>query len=88
MIDQFTDHDKLDADLEEFTVPETSHLVGKTVRETAARQRHHLLVVGIRRNTGDLYFNPDPDADFHAGDTLIVMGKRDDVEAFGRLTAA
>ncbi len=82
MIDHFTDHKKLDADLEELTVPNASSLVGKSVRETAARQKHHLLVVGIRRADGDLLFNPDPDAHFQAGDTLIVMGKRDDVESF------
>ncbi|MEM6798121.1 MAG: potassium channel protein [Planctomycetota bacterium] len=82
MLDHFTDHEKLDAELEEFTIPEASGLVNRTVRETAARQRHHLLVVGIRRSDGALLFNPDPDASFQAGDTLVVMGKREDVEAF------
>ena len=82
MLDHFTDHQKLDVDLEELTVLPSSSLIGKTVRETAARQRHHLLIVGIRRDDSSLLFNPDPDADFQSGDTLIVMGKRDDVEAF------
>lgn len=82
MLDHFTDHEKLDADLEELTIPAQSDLIGKTVREAAARQRHHLLIIGIRRVSDELLFNPDPDADFQAGDTLVVMGKRSDVEAF------
>ena len=82
MLEHFTNHEKLDADLEELTIPEGSALVGKTVRETAARQQHHLLIVGIRRSDGTFAFNPDPDSDFRPGDTLVVMGKRADVDAF------
>ncbi|MEN0109681.1 MAG: TrkA C-terminal domain-containing protein, partial [Planctomycetota bacterium] len=58
--------------------------VGSTVRETAARQRHNLLIVGIRRVGGAMVFNPDPDDRFEADDTLIAMGKADDVESFQR----
>jgi len=84
MLEHFTNHEKLDADLEELTIPEGSSLVGKTVRETAARQHHNLLIVGIRRSDGKFAFNPDPDSDFRAADTLVVMGKRADVETFRR----
>ena len=87
MIDHFTDHDKLDADLEELTVLPESPLVGRTVRETAARQRFQLLIVGIRRADGELLFNPDPDADFRSGDALVVMGNRADINAFRDVNA-
>ncbi|MEM8864567.1 MAG: potassium channel protein [Planctomycetota bacterium] len=82
MLEHFTNHEKIDANLEEITLPTGNALVGKTVRETAARQQHHLLVIGIRRSDGELLFNPTADCDFREGDTLIVMGRREDIEAF------
>ncbi|MEM6329664.1 MAG: potassium channel protein [Planctomycetota bacterium] len=82
MLDHFTNHEKLDAELEEISIPDSSTLVDQTVRETAARQKHRLLVIGIRRADGQMLFNPDADSPFHGGDTLVVMGRRADIEAF------
>ena len=82
LIDHFTNHEKIHVDLEELRIHESSDLVGSTVRETAARQRHNLLIVGIRTEDGDMVFNPDPDAKFNAEDTLVVMGRSTDIEAF------
>jgi len=31
--------------------------------------------LAIRRNTGEMEFNPDGDSEIHSGDFLIVMGK-------------
>ncbi|MEM6656303.1 MAG: potassium channel protein [Planctomycetota bacterium] len=82
MLEHFTNHEKLDADLEELTVTGASPLVGQTVRQAAARQKHHLLVVGVRREDATFIFNPDADTEFRVGDTLVVMGKRSDVREF------
>ncbi|MEN1681690.1 MAG: potassium channel protein [Planctomycetota bacterium] len=82
MLEHFTDHDKLDADLEEICVHPDSGLIGKTIRETAARQSHNLLVIGIRTADGQIQFNPDPDQALHTGDTLIAMGRRADIQDF------
>ncbi|MEO1498251.1 MAG: potassium channel protein [Planctomycetota bacterium] len=84
MLEHFTNHEKIDVELEELRIPEGSPLVGHSVRDTAARQRHNLLIVGIRRTGGQMVFNPDPDDKFESDDMLIVMGKCDDVESFQR----
>lgn len=84
MLEHFSNHEKIDVDLEELTISSDSQLVGKTVRETAARQRHHLLIVGIRRAAGQMIFNPEADDEFEADDTLVVMGKSKDIESFQR----
>lgn len=84
MLEHFSNHEKIDVGLEEITISSGSQLVGKTVRETAARQRHNLLIVGIRRAAGQMLFNPDPDDKFEADDTLVVMGKSKDIESFQR----
>lgn len=82
MLEHFTNHEKLDADLEELVVPPGCQLAGNTVRGAAARHKHHLLVIGIRRANGAMLFNPDADTVLEAGDTLIVMGRRTDINAF------
>ncbi|MEQ8846365.1 potassium channel protein [Botrimarina sp.] len=84
MLEHFTNHEKIDVELEELRIPAESPLVGKTVRETAARQRHNLLIVGIRRADGTMVFNPEPDDQFEADDTLVVLGREEDVKAFER----
>lgn len=84
MLEHFTNHEKIDVDLEELRIPAGSPLVGSTVRETAARQHHNLLIVGIRRAGGGMVFNPDPDDEFQTDDTLVVMGRVEDVQSFQR----
>jgi voltage-gated potassium channel len=82
MMEHFTNHERIDAGLEELNLPATNPLIGQTVRELAARQRHNLLVIGIRKADGLMLFNPDPDYPFEPDDTLIVMGRQEDVDLF------
>lgn len=84
MLEHFTNHEKIDVDLEELRLPEGSPLIGKKVRDTGAKQRYNLLIVGIRRVGGAMVFNPDPDDQFEIDDTMIVMGRVEDVQAFQR----
>ncbi|MCA9239695.1 MAG: potassium channel protein, partial [Planctomycetales bacterium] len=64
MLEHFANHERIDAGLEELTIPADCTLVGKSVRALAARQRHNLLVIGIRKADGAMLFNPDPDKPF------------------------
>lgn len=84
LLEHFTNHERIDVDLEELRIPDTSPLVGQSVRDTAARQQHNLLIVGIRRAAGAMMFNPAPDDRFETDDTLVVMGRVEDVQAFQR----
>ena len=62
-------------DLEELKILPESPLVGQSVRDTAARQRHNLLIVGIRRAEGAMLFNPAPEDCFEADDTLALTSQ-------------
>ena len=75
----------LDVDLEEVTLAETSPLAGKTVRSADPRHRHQVLVVAVRRPTGEMIFNPDADQELAADDTLIVMGRGEAITEFRRV---
>lgn len=82
LIDQVTDHKILDIDLEELTVPAESPLIEKTVGHAEAHRRRKLLVVAIRKASGNMVFNPASEHQVWGGDTLIVMGRPEDIAHF------
>jgi voltage-gated potassium channel len=84
VIDQMTDRKILDVDLEEVAVAETSRLAGTTVRSADPRHRHQVLVVAVRKPSGEMIFNPDAGQELCAGDTLIVMGRSEAIAGFRR----
>lgn len=73
--------------LEEIQVPEASHFVGLTLKNTPIRQKTKLLVIAIRSDDGMVVHNPEPDTVIEANSTLIVMGGADAVQTLRRLVA-
>jgi voltage-gated potassium channel len=72
----------LDVEVDELRVPGESRLIDSSVMEAETRRRHKLLLVAIKRSEGDIVFNPDPDTVFKPNDTIIVMGRAEDIERF------
>jgi len=68
--------------VDELRVAAGSPLVGITVRDSQTRSRHGLLIVAIRRADERLLFNPSADTVFEPEDTVIAMGKIEDIERF------
>ncbi len=82
LVELFSGNSNGEIEIDELKVSDKSALVGKTLGESDARRRFKLLLVAIRRGTEDLVFNPDTDHQFQAGDTAIVMGRREDIDRF------
>jgi voltage-gated potassium channel len=61
-------------EIEEVQVGNPSRLAGKSLKETNIRDRFGLIVLAIRRQDGQLDFNPDSTQTIASGDYLIVMG--------------
>jgi len=59
--------------IDELPVGKTSLLNGKTLKESALKDRFDLLVLGIQKNNGSMKFNPPYEAELTAGDRLILM---------------
>jgi voltage-gated potassium channel len=72
----------LDVEIDEMVVPAGSRLVAQTVAQAEARRKHGLLFVAVRRGDGQMIFNPDDDFCFQTDDTIIVMGKANDISRF------
>jgi len=61
-------------EIEEVRVDNSSKLVGQSLESANIRHRLGLIILAIRRQDGQLDFNPQPSAIVSAGDYLIVMG--------------
>lgn len=69
----------LDLQMEELEISERSELAGKNLMESKIRPRFNLIVIGIKKATGEMLFNPGADSVMSAGDTIIVVGNQDDL---------
>ncbi|MDR0477048.1 MAG: potassium channel protein [Desulfobulbaceae bacterium] len=65
-----------DLQMEEMIVSPQSPVAGKDLVESQLRQRFNVIVIGIKKADGKLLFNPKADALLEAGDTLILVGGR------------
>lgn len=61
-------------EIEEVQVGNPSKLAGKSLEEANIRDRFSLIVLAVRRQDGQLEFNPKLSETISAGDYLIVMG--------------
>lgn len=87
LMELVTESKFLDVELDEMHVNAGNRLRGVTVAESEAHRRHRLLVVAIKQTNGDMIFNPDAGYQFADGDTLIMMGRDQDIEKFRKFYA-
>jgi len=67
--------------VEWFRVEADSPLAGRSIRDSEVRRRTGASIIAILRG-GDAHPNPDPSAVVTAGDTLMVVGDREQVGRF------
>jgi voltage-gated potassium channel len=68
-----------DIQMEELPVKETSPLVNIMLKDTGIRQKYNLIIIAIKKENGDMEFNPSFETVFRAGDTVIAVGKDSDL---------
>lgn len=73
--------------IEWLPVDRASALAGRSLQEAAIRQQTGASVIAILRN-GKAYPNPQPDEVIRAGDTLMVIGDREQVSRFAAVCRA
>lgn len=74
-----TSSENIELNMEQVEISEGAPLAGRSLVEANLRQRFGVVVVGIQRSTGNMEFNPPPDAVMRAGDHLVVLGHLDNV---------
>jgi voltage-gated potassium channel len=78
-IDVATMGNKLGLMMEEVSIKPNSRLVGKNLIESYLRQDFGIIIVAIKKLSGEMIFNPVPSEKIEAGDVLVVIGKKEDL---------
>jgi voltage-gated potassium channel len=65
----------LNVGLEQVRVEPGCKFLGQTLRDLEIRRETGVIVLAVRRPTGEMFFNPPPESRLQAGDHLIAMGQ-------------
>jgi voltage-gated potassium channel len=71
----------VDWSMEEIQVGQASPLSGVPLEDSGIRQKLDLILVAIKRADGEMLFNPSHETRILAGDTLIALGLRKNLDA-------
>ncbi len=76
----------MELSMEEISIPKDAELVGKDLMGSGIRSRYNLIIVAIKRGTGQMVYNPSPTELIREEDTLIAIGPQENLERFTRDT--
>jgi voltage-gated potassium channel len=70
-----TGREHLELQMEELHIPVDSGFVGENLASSGFRKETGVIIIGIKKTTGKMVFNPESHTHLEAGDTLIVLGE-------------
>jgi voltage-gated potassium channel len=79
-IDIATMGNKLGLMMEEAKVKPNSRLIGKNLIDSHLRRDFGIIIVAIKKASGDMIFNPMPAETLEAGDVIVVLGKTESLK--------
>jgi voltage-gated potassium channel len=65
--------------MEEATIGAKSSLIGKNLIDSNLRRDYGVIIVAIKKLSGDMVYNPMPSEALEAGDVIVVIGKKEDL---------
>jgi len=68
--------------IEELFVPTKSRYTDIALKDSGIRQDFNLIIISIKKASGEMLFNPHFETLIEPGDTVIVMGKTPDLRKF------
>jgi voltage-gated potassium channel len=82
VMDLLTRSGEMELSLEDITLQPGAPLDGQALRDTTIRQEFNIIIIGVKKPDGHLVFNPGPQHVLEAGDELITLGSRDQLDRF------
>ena len=70
----------LELQIEEVEVGAGSSLVGRSIKASPIRSELGIIIVAVKKPAGRMAFNPSPDTAIEAGDLLITLGHRQQLD--------
>ena len=80
-----TEH--FDLQIEETQLATGSALVGQTLKDSQVRERFGVMIVAIKKPSGHMVYNPPGEAQLEAGDILIALGHRRQLDELERVAS-
>jgi len=72
-------YNRKDIQMEEIPVAPSSSLVNVMLKDSGIRQKFNLIIIAIKKSDGDMLFNPSFETVINSGDTVIAMGKTENL---------
>ena len=66
--------------LEELVVSSKAKIVNMPLMSSGIRKKYDLIVVAIKRENGDMLFNPNPQSMVLPGDVMVVLGEQEHIK--------
>jgi voltage-gated potassium channel len=66
--------------MEEAKLSTKSNLIGKSLIDSYLRRDYGIIIVAIKKMSGEMIFNPMPSETLEAGDVIVVIGKKEDLK--------
>jgi voltage-gated potassium channel len=82
-----TGRDYLDLQMEEIFIPGHSPFIGQNLKDAGLRRDTGVIIVGIKKASGRMVFNPGGTSNLEAQDTLIVLGQPSEIAKLENLIA-
>ena len=79
-LDQALDDQRQDIHMEEMSVSPSSRLINLMLKDSGIRQNYNLIIIAIKKLDGAMLFNPSFESIIKAGDTLIAVGKSENLQ--------
>ncbi len=70
--------------IEELFVPQSSKYTNVLLKDSGIRQDFNLIIISIKKTSGEMLFNPHFETLIEPKDTVIVMGKSHDLREFAK----
>jgi voltage-gated potassium channel len=77
----------LDLMFEELAIGSDSALDGVALKDSQIRASYDVVVIAIKKRTGEMVFNPGSEAVLHNGDMLVALGDRGQLDNLGKALA-
>jgi voltage-gated potassium channel len=77
-----TNRSSVTIEMDEMPIASASELAGVSVRNADIKRRTGVIVVAIKRSDGRVEFPPSGDEIMAAGDSLVILGRREDLDLF------
>jgi voltage-gated potassium channel len=87
-IELATRTDYMELQIEEVTIERGSALAGRSLKDSRVRPDLGIIIVAIKKPDGRMVFNPPSEETMEAGDLLITLGHRDQLDRLETLARA